>query len=71
MEDYKRTYYCLKKWVEEIQHDIDKSDTMSQQEAVDWITATCENEIFDGTYLDDNEYNEMLLEDAGSYGDRY
>lgn len=60
MKDYKRTYFCLKKWVEEIQNERDKQDEATI-DTIDWIVATCENEIFNGQYLDDKEYNEMLI----------
>lgn len=54
--DYKRAYYCLKKWVEEIQ-----VEPVTHQDAVSWIVNTCEAEIFNGTYLGDDEYSEILL----------
>lgn len=58
--DYKRAYYCLKKWIEEIQ----EQDMEGQPTAIlHWIKLTCENKIFNGEYLDDKEYNEMIKED--------
>jgi len=68
--DYKRTYYCLKKWVEECRDDLEPIDEC-QKRAFEWLIMTCENEMFNGQYLEDEEYNKMLLEDSGNYGDRY
>lgn len=57
--DYKRAYYCLKKWVEEIKSDpkwITREDEA-------WIVMTCEAEILNGEYLDDKEYEQILEDD--------
>lgn len=67
--DYKRAYFCLKKWVQECRDDLEPIDEC-QKRGFDWLVMTCDNEIFNGQYLDDNEYNDMLLEDSGNYGER-
>lgn len=62
--DYKRSYYCLKKWIEEIKEPTEDSDeSYTHKQAVDWITGTVENEILNGDYLDDEEYEQMLKDD--------
>ena len=67
--DYKRVFYCLKKWVEECRDDLEPVDEY-QKRAFAWLIMTCDNEIFNGEYLEDKEYNEMLIEDTGGYSDR-
>jgi len=57
MTDYERIVYCMKLWIKEIQENPDKKDL----KAIDWIVATWENEIHDGTYCEDKEYNEYLI----------
>lgn len=57
--DYKRSYYCLKKWVEEIQENPEEHDPEAK-EYIEWIAGTCENKIFNGEYLSDEEYNKIL-----------
>lgn len=54
--DYKRTYYCLKKWIEEIKED----PAIKRPKGWEWLINTCEAEIFNGEYLSDEEYNDMI-----------
>jgi len=58
--DYKRTFYCLKKWVQECKEDLEPVDEC-QEKAFAWLKLTCDNEIFNGEYLSDDEYNNMLI----------
>jgi len=62
--DYKRVYHCLRIWIKEIKEPFDKDEDeepYTHEEAVSWIVNTCEEEILNGDYLDDDEYNEILL----------
>jgi len=62
--DYRKVYYCLKKWTEEIRVPTEGSDKpYTLREACFWIINTCENEILNGEYLDDEEYKQMLRDD--------
>ena len=58
--DYERIVYCMKLWVKEIQKDPENMDNEGRG-CVAWIVATCKNEIFNGTYCDNKEYNEYLI----------
>jgi hypothetical protein len=57
MTDYERIVYCMKLWIKEIQEDTEDKD----KKCVDWIVNTWEEEIHDGTYCEDEEYNEYLI----------
>ena len=54
--DYKRSYFCLKKWIEEIKEEPAKD----RPQGWVWLINTCESEILNGKYLSNEEYNEML-----------
>ena len=59
-----KSYYCLKKWIEEIRVPTEESDEpYTLRKACSWIIGTCENEILNGEYLDDEEYEQMLKEE--------
>ena len=58
--NYKRSYYCLKKWVDEIEAKVKEEKRELRRDEM-WIVQTCYMEIFTGDYLDDAEYNEILL----------
>ncbi len=58
--NYKRAYYCLKKWVDEIEAEAKEEKRELRKEEM-WIVQTCHMEIFSGKYLEDDEYNEILL----------
>lgn len=57
MTDNDRIVYCMKLWIKEIQENTDED----YRKAIDWIVGTWENEIHDGTYCEDEEYNEYLI----------
>ena len=57
--DYKRSYYCLKKWIEEIKEDKD----WIKENASSYVVFTVENEISNGKYLSDKEYEQMLKDE--------
>jgi len=56
--DYRRTHFCLEKWIEEIR-EMPKKE---RPKGWFWLVTTCENEILNGEYLYDTEYNEMILQ---------
>jgi hypothetical protein len=56
--NYKRIVYCMKLWMKEIQEDVKEN---GDKQCVDWIVATWENEIGNGTYCENAEYNEYLI----------
>ena len=60
MTDNKRIVYCLKLWIKELKETNQPLDE-AQTNAVKWIVNTCEDEIFDGKYCSDDEYNEYLI----------
>lgn len=60
MTDDKRVVYCMKKWIKEIQ-EIEGTERLEVKRAIHWIVSTWENEIHDGTYCEDEEYNEYLI----------
>ena len=57
--DYKRSYYCFKKWIEELKEDKE----WKSKDAESWIILTAENDILNGEYLDDEEYEQMLKDE--------
>lgn len=55
MVDYERIVYCIKLWRKEIE------DMQGLHWTVDDLELLLDNEILDGTYCDDEEYNEYLI----------
>lgn len=54
-----RIICCLETWIKEIQEDPDINE--KTHPGYDWIINTYIEEIKDGYYVDDDEYNEWLL----------
>lgn len=56
----KRIVYCLKLWINELKK-LDPNNK-DNDEAVQWVIAHVENEILNGTYCSDDEFNNYLTE---------
>lgn len=50
----KRIVFCMKLWLKELKED-------NPDDRAKWIIMTLENEILNGEYCSDEEYNEYLI----------
>lgn len=64
LKEKAKVYYCLKKWIEEIRVPTEESDEpYTLRDACFWIINTCECEILNGEYINEEEYRQMLEEE--------
>ena len=58
MGNLDRIEFCLRLWRKELLEDIKNGDNDS---AIQWVIATLDNEILNGEYCSDEEWNEFLI----------
>lgn len=63
MTEDSRVVCCLETWIKELceDKDIKTSDFNKLDKATQWIVSTYYNEIENGEYVSDEEYQEWLL----------